>query len=213
MIMLKRNGEPRERPQPRELNRGEREAFNEAYEAIQDELHALERLKRNLKDMAADAMIFTIPGGPDAGSVIEIPNVPVDRWQICSPLLKLRDNQIFLCERSLQGMKEFAVIERFKSDSPYAQTNGTAEVLMAGDDPVLLVEQYAAGAQRTLRTMASDLAAKAHKIVWQRYASTSPGRVILAIADRCVAAASLNNSEHHKQLAVEPLGRSLAICP
>jgi hypothetical protein len=171
-------------------------------------------LKQNLKDMATDPMIFTIPGGPDAGSVIQIPNVPLDRWQVCPPLLKLRDNQIFLCERSLQGMKEFAVIERFKSDSPYAQANGDAEVLMAGDDPVLLVEQYAAGAQRTLRTMASDLAAKAHKIVWQRYVSTSPGRVILAIADRCVAAGSLKNSENHKQMvSVELSRRSLAICP
>jgi hypothetical protein len=94
-----------------------------------------------------------------------------------------------------------------KIDEPVRHRDG------AGDDPALLVEQYATGAQRTLRMMASDLAAKAHKIVWQRYASTSPGRVILAIADRCVAAASLNNSERHKQLTVEPSRRSLAICP
>jgi len=212
--MFKRNGEPCERLQRRELNRGEREAFNEAYEAIQDELHALERLKQNFKDMAVDPVIFTIPGGPEVGSIIQIQKVPVGRWQICSPLLKLRDSQIFLCERSIQGIKEFAVIERFKSDSPYALANGNAEVLMAGDDPVLLVEQYAAGAQRTLRTMASNLSAQAHKIIWQRYASTSPGRVILAIADRCVAAASFTNSENHKQLAsIEPSRRSLSICP
>lgn len=212
--MLKRNGEPCERPGVLNLNRGETEAFNEAYEAIQDEIHGLERLKQNVKDMAADPTIFTIPDGPEAGSVIHIPNVPVDRWQVCSSLLKLRESQIFLCERSLQGVKEFAVIERFKTDSPYAQANGNAEVLMAGGDPVLLVEQYAAGAQRTLRTMASNLAAKAHKIVWQRYASTSPSRVILAIADRCVAAASLDASESHKQFAsVEHPARTAGIRP
>jgi hypothetical protein len=196
------------------LSRGEKEAFNEAYEAIQDELHALERLKQNVKDMAADPVVFTIPGGPEAGSIIHIQNVPIDRWQVCSPLLKLRESEIFLCERSIERTKEFAVIERFKGDSPYAQANTNAEVLMAGDDPVLLVEQYAAGAQRTLRTMASNLTAKAHKIVWQRYASTSPAASSWRLPTAASPLLHFNNSDNHKHLAsVEPSRHSLAICP
>ena len=101
--------------------------------------------------------IFAVPGGhPEAGSFVQIQNVPIDRWQICSTLLKLRHSQIFLCERSVQGAKEFAVIERFRSDSAYAQAKGDTEVLSAGADPVLLVEEYAASAEHTLRGMASN---------------------------------------------------------
>lgn len=203
--MLKRNGEPREqighgKLNRGELNRGERDAYNEAFEAIQDEVAALERIKQNVKDLAADPVIFTIPGGPESGPVIHIQNVPIDCWQICSSLLKYGPSQIFLCERSLQGIKEFAVIEKFRSDSPYAQANGDAEVLLTANDPVLLVEEYAANAQQTLRSMASNLVGRAHQIVWQRYASTSPARVIQAISERCAEAASLEEKQREREV-------------
>ena len=194
--MLKRSGEPSGNGTPNTLNRGEQNAYDEAFEVIRQELEALERIKGAIKALIEDPSVFTIAGGsPEVGSVIQIQNVPIDRWQICSPLLKLRNSQIFLCERSLQGAKEFAVIERFRSDSPYARANGEAEVLRAGDDPVLLVEEYAASAEHTLRGMASNLVARAHKIVWARYASTSPARVVQAISKKCTQAVSLEENE------------------
>jgi hypothetical protein len=190
--MLKRNGESRENGASGTLNRGEKDSYNEAFEEIRQELEALERIKSAVKAMSKDPVAFTIPGGgPETGSFVQIHNVPIDRWQICSTLLKLRHSQIFLCERSVQGAKEFAVIERFRSDSAYAQANGDAEVLSAGTDPVLLVEEYAASAEHTLRGMASNLVARAHKIVWARYASTSPARVVQAISEKCAQAVSL----------------------
>jgi hypothetical protein len=105
--------------------------------------------------------------------------------------LKLRNSQIFLCERSVEGAKEFAVIERFRRNSAYAETNGEAEVLLSGTDAMLLLEEYAASAEHTLRAMGSNLVAKAHKIVWARFASTSPARVVQAISEKCAQAASL----------------------
>ena len=117
--MLKRNGESRENEAFGTLNRGEKDAYNEAFEEIRQELEALERIKSAVKAMSEDPASLTMPGGgPEAGSFVHIQNVPIDRWQICSTLLKLRHSQIFLCERSVQGAKEFAVIERFRSDSP-----------------------------------------------------------------------------------------------
>lgn len=190
--MLKRYGEPREKGASGTLNRGEKDAYNEAFEEIRQELEALERIKNAVKAMSDGPVSLTVPdGGPEAGSLLHIQNLPIDRWQICSTLLKLRHSQIFLCERSGQGAKEFAVIERFRSDSAYAQANGDAEVLSAGTDPVLLVEEYAASAEHTLRGMASNLVAKAHKIVWARYASTSPAGVVQAIFEKCAQAVSL----------------------
>ena len=194
--MLKRNGESRENGAFGVLNRGEKDAYNEAFEEIRQELEALEHIKSAVKAMSDDPVILTMPGdAPEAGSFVHIEKVPIDRWQICSTLLKLRHSQIFLCERSVQGTKEYAVIERFRSDSAYAKANAEAEVLSAGTDPVLLVEEYAVSAEHTLRGMASNLVAKAHKIVWARYASTSPARVVKAISEKCAQAVSLKEPE------------------
>ncbi len=194
--MLKRNGEPRTNGTHDTLNRGEQDAYNEAFDEIRQELEALERIKSAVQALTKNPSVFAVPGGgPEVGAVIQIQNIPIDRWQICSTLLKLRNSQIFLCERCLHDAKEFAVIERFRSDSPYARANGDAEVLRAGDDPMLLVEEYAASAEHTLRGMASNLVARAHKIVWARYASTSPARVVQAISEKCTQAVSLEENE------------------
>jgi hypothetical protein len=202
--MLKRNGEPCQPSAPGKLNRGEVDAYNEAFEAIQDELAALERLKSNVKEMANDATIFTIPSGPESGSVIHVEDVPIERWQVRSRLLKFGNSETYLCERSARGLKEFAVVEKFPSDSPYARANGDAEVLLLGDDPVTLVEQYAASAQQTLRSMANNLIAQAQRIVWRRYASTSPARVIQAISDRCAEAISSGQKDSNKHSLPRP---------
>src|SRR5947208_3734351 len=194
--MLKRNGEPSANGTHDTLNRGEQDAYNEAFDEIRQELEALERIKSAVQALTKDPSVFAVPGGgPEVGSIIQIQNIPIDRWQICSTLLKLRNSQIFLCERCLHDAKEFVVIERFRSDSPYARANGDAEVLGAGDDPVLLVEEYAASAEHTLRGMASNLVSRAHKLVWARYASTSPARVVRAISEKCTQAVSLEENE------------------
>jgi hypothetical protein len=202
--MLKRNGErtrPDQHLQKVELNRGELDTYNEAFEAIEGEFEALRHVKESVKGLLEDPVIFTIPGGPDSDGLVEIPNVPTDRWRIWSSLLKFRNSQIFLCDRAIKGAKEFAVIERFNADSPYAQANGAAEVLLVGDDPVLLVQEYAARAEHTLQFMASNLVAKAHRIVWARYASTSPVRVISVISEQCAQAASLDEAKGEKEVA------------
>lgn len=201
--MLKRNGERTvvvPLPVQQELTRGEQDAYNEAIDAIEGELEALEHVKQSVKGLLEDPVIFTIPGGPDADGIIEIPNTPVDRWRICSSLLKFHNSQVFLCDRKLQGQtKEFAVIEQFNRESPYAKAVGEAEVLFAGDDPVLLVQEYAARAEHSLQFMASNLVSKAHRIVWARYASTSPARVVSVISARCAEAASLSADEQHAE--------------
>jgi hypothetical protein len=207
--MLKRNGQrsahAKSLVKADHLTRGELDAYSEAIEAIEGELEELQHVKDSVKGLLDDPVIFTIPGGPDSDGIIEIPNVPADRWRISSSLLKLRNSQIFLCDRKIQGAKEFAIIERFNADSPYAQANREAEVLLVGDDPVLLVQDYAARAEHTLQFMASNLVSKAHRIVWARYASTSPARVISVIFAQCAEAASMGNgvgetAEHSGQV-------------
>ncbi len=199
--MLKRNGEHTvvvPPPVQQKLTRGEQDAYNEAIEAIEGELGVLEHVKQSVAGLLEDPVIFTIPAGPEADGIIEITNTPTDRWRICSSLLKFQNSQVFLCDRKLQGLtKGFAVIERFNRGSPYSKATGEAEVLLTGDDPVLLVQEYAARAEHSLQFMASNLVSKAHRIVWARYASTSPARVVSVVSARCAEAASLNTTEQH----------------
>jgi hypothetical protein len=197
--MLTRNGEPIEHSERNELTRGEIDSFNEAYDLIREELVSLQRVKENVRDLAKNAATFAIPQGATVAGIVEIPNVPADRWQIRSALLKLNNSEILLCDRTVGGQQEFAVVQRFHAASPYAQANGNAEVLLAGRDPVFLVEAYAEGAQHTLRAMANNLLAKAHRTVWERFANTSPVRVIRAISEKCAQAASLNQDAEQTQ--------------
>jgi|SRR5579872_3066203 len=134
-----------------------------------------------------------------AESVIEILNVPVDRWQLRSTLLQFGNSQVLLCDRTISGAKEFTIIERFKPNSPYAQANGNARVLLMAPPPVLLVQQYAEDAQKTLNLMATDLLAKGYRIVWERFANTSLVRVLKAISEKCLEAISLDQCTHKCQ--------------
>jgi hypothetical protein len=184
------------------LTRGEIDSFNEAYGVIQEELASLQRIKECVRDLARNAGAFAVPQGATMDGIIEIPNEPVDRWQIRSALLKLNNSEILLCDRTVGGQREFSVIQRFHAASPYAQANGNAEVLLAGRDPVFLVQAYAEGAQHTLSAMANNLVAKAHRTVWERFANTSPVRVIRAISEKCARAASLDEGNNQGQAAV-----------
>jgi hypothetical protein len=93
---------------------------------------------------------------------------------------------------------EFAVLQTHPTSSSYAQANGDTELLMAGRDAVALVQDYAVAAQHTLQLIAGNLVAKAHKVVWARFANTSPVRVINAIAEECGQAASVSAPEQRQ---------------
>jgi hypothetical protein len=47
--------------------------------------------------------------------------------------------------------------------------------------------------------MANNLVAKAHRTIWERFANTSPVRVIRAISEKCAQAASLNHDAEQMQ--------------
>lgn len=199
--MLKRNGEPYPHTAAQSLNRGEIDVFNEAFESIKAELEGLQRVRDHVREMMNNPVIFTISKEAAAGAVITTRNVPGDQWEICSTLLNLRNSRVFLCKRAVAGRTEFAVIQAYPSNSPYAQANGDTELLMASSDAVALVQDYALAAQHTLHLIAGNLIAKAHKIVWARFANTSPVRVINAISAECAQAASVAELDQGQNLS------------
>ena len=111
----------------------------------------------------------------------EINMSPTERWEVRSSLLTLNPGEVLLCQRG----DRFSVIERFPDDSPYAKMNGNAQMLWEGNHAKALAGAFKDDARLTLEFMASNLTAKAQKIVWEQFPDHRPGHVVAAIVERC----------------------------
>jgi hypothetical protein len=151
---------------------GEMESYRAAFRAIASELESATGLREQLKDAS----------GLSDFAEAEIESPQIGRWEIRAKLLTLGKSDILLGQRA-DG--EFAVIERFRPESLYGQHSGGAEILLQGDDPVKLNRDFTANARLTLEFMASNLTAKAQKIVWEQFPDHRPGHVVAAITERC----------------------------
>ncbi len=172
---LKRSGEHRhfyrvagsdERFSESEIN-----AYRAAFSAIAERVDVLRDLTWQLNGSGQ------LPDSCDS----EVNTPQTGLWDVRSALLNLNTGEILLCQ---QG-DEFAVIERFGEASPYRQANGSAQILLRGSDPHQLTEAFKADAKRTLEFMASNLAAKAQRIVWEQFPEQRPGEIVAAISQRC----------------------------
>lgn len=147
------------------------EGYRTAFSAIATQLAIVKELNEQLGHI----------GGHRLRGETQLPHRDIADWAIRAELLKLDRGDVLLCERD----NEFAVIERFPKGSRYAQTNGNAEILLQGNDAKKLLEDFKANAQLTLEFMASNLTAKAQKIVWEQFPDERPGHIVAAISERC----------------------------
>ena len=152
------------------LTEGEIESYRSAFGAIAGEFESLTDLKSQLGKSGS------------APSEKEIETPQIGRWLVRSRLLNLGQSEILLCQRA---DSDFAIVERFRDDSTYAKANGGAEILMQGSRNRQLTEDFKANARHTLEFMASNLTAKAQKIVWEQFPDDRPGHVVAAISERC----------------------------
>ena len=174
----------------REIN-----GYRAASSAIAGQLESIKDFKRQLtrSDQVPESCDFEI-------------NTPeIGRWEVRSALLNLNHGEILLCQRG----NAFAVIERFDEDSPYAQANGSAQILLQGNDGHQLTAEFKANAGLTLEFMASNLTAKAQKIVWEQFPEHRFGRIVETISERCGQAVA--NEEMISQKVTDSIGRSIGV--
>jgi hypothetical protein len=145
--------------------------YRTAFGAIANEYVSLTGLKEQLDK----------PNRVHPSSEKEVCTSEIGVWQVRSTLLNLGQSDILLCQRK----NEFAVIERFRDDSLFAKANGNAEILLDGNDPVNLSNQFKENAQLTFEFMASNMVAKAQKIVWQQNLEEREEKLVEAISQRC----------------------------
>lgn len=215
--MIKRDGGLAKHTVPDFIGRltsAEFDSYNEAFGAIQDEFAALEQIKNEIKELAVNPDVHAIPNSQFLNRSVTTQHSESGdftlNWDIRSRLLKLSHSDVLLCERmTAQGKKQYAVIEHYQDESPYAHANGKAHVLLVHDDVLGAVHDYTARAEHTLRFMASNMVARAQSIVWERFASQNPARVIRAISERCAKAVGNAHNEIQEQILEQRITRRM----
>jgi hypothetical protein len=167
-----RDGEQQEYVVPgdfRHYTETEVKGYRAAFSTIADEFESLTGLKKQLEK----------PASPSPEK--EICTSQLGVWQVRSTLLNLGQSNILLC----QQQNEFAVIERFRDESPYAKANGNAEITLEGNDARQLAAAFNANTKHTLEFMASNQVAMAQKVIWEQFPDHRPGHLVAAISERC----------------------------
>jgi hypothetical protein len=176
---LKRNGESCNYSVPGypfRFPESEIKGYRAAFGAIASEYESLGKLRKQLEKPA------TVVPSPEK----EICTSQLGVWQVRSTLLNLGQSDILLCQKQ----NDFAVIERFRDNVPYAKANGIAEILLERNDPRELAAAFDANARHTLEFMASNQVATAQKIIWGQFQEHRPARLVEAISERCRLAVS-----------------------
>lgn len=173
--MLKRNGRNRENG----FVGPELDSYQEALQTIQPEFDQLKQIKRQFRNFP-QSEAEQHRNSLDGNSAINTGEIT---WQIQTRLLKLPKSEVLLCRRFTGH--EFAIIQRIEEHAAYAKANGAVEILATGTDARRLVSTYSEEVRHTLRFMASNLVAKAQKVVWERFPRHNPAQVVRAISERC----------------------------
>ncbi|MDX1952656.1 MAG: hypothetical protein SFY81_10760 [Verrucomicrobiota bacterium] len=153
------------------LGEKEIESYRAAFGAIAREIELAGRLKFQLNDPANISSFAENELATQQG-----------RWRVHSTLLNLGQSDVLLCER---GFKDFAVVERFRENTPFARAHGQIQVLLEGNNPAALTNEFKGNARHTLEFMVSNAVAKAQKVAWEQFPEHRPGHVMAAISDRC----------------------------
>jgi len=199
--MLKRNGEScqHEVPgYPGRLTTTEFQAYREAFAVVEDQIReyteaasALADVEKRFPEIAAPLMSKFLEPAPSLGAE-ELKNSDL---QVRCTLCKFARSELLLCSRDAENGREFAVIERFDPNSPYAKANCSCEVHLVSNDPRLLLQDYVEQEKQLFRLFRSDLVAQVEEILSQKFPDQDLSRVTKAISARCNAVGSVDQPQ------------------
>jgi len=178
--MLKRNGQSERHSVPHftgRLTDAEHEAYQTAVGFVQAELADLATISKALRDIEKQGMESV----QASGTPTEIVTGKGERWQVRRCLVKLKENEVCLCQRGT----EFAIIERHPEYSAYAQANGAAEITLTGNHERQLLQDFVQSERQALHLLTSDLTAKVSEKLAGQYPDLNCQRVVQAITQRC----------------------------
>ena len=137
----------------RRFNESQREAYDEALRAFADDFRVVETICQRTRAIENNTAVDSAREGQSTALEIE-----GRHWQVRSCLMNLGQSDVLLCENATTGRgSEFAVVERFSEDAPYARAKGQCELLLTGSDSNRLIHDYVECERKTLRLLATDI--------------------------------------------------------
>ena len=198
--MIKRNDRPREAVTPPSLKRmsdTEYAAYFEAFGVIKGDYQALCLIGDKLREVEARARGLGSLDSQAHGGHTELAESAGDRspWEICTSLMRLNNNEVYLCKRACEHGLEYAVIDQAPAASAYAKARGSLEILRTGDNPRQVLRDYLQSERETLQLMASDITANVRLVMAERFPKQDLRRVVNEITRMCKKVARLDFSE------------------
>ena len=185
------------------LNDKQFAAYNAAFQTIEGDLSSVKQVREELNRLEQINLNKPVPKAFDTLTTSE------GEWKAHAQLLKNFRSEIFLC-RQADG-DQWAVIQRFQHNSPYAQAHGETDILLKGNDVRELMTEYMGQMRHTLQFMARNAEVKAQKVVWEQVSDDHPGKVIRAIFERCNAAAESTQAVKQSQVHAVRQSRGIGI--
>ena len=198
--MIKRNGQPRQAVSPPSLKRmsnAEYAAYFEAFGVIKSDYQALCLIGDKLREVEANARGLGPLDSQAQGGHAELPDSVGDRspWEVCASLMRLNNNEVFLCKRVCEHGLEYAVIDQASAASAYAKARGPLDVLRTGDNPRQVLRDYLRSESQTLQLMVNDITSNVRLVVAERFPKQDLRRVVNEITRMCKKVARLGFSE------------------
>src|SRR5450631_2054719 len=101
-------------------------AYHAAVQTIEGDLSGVKRAREELNRLEQVNLDKPVPKAFDTLAT------PEGEWNAHAQLFKSIRSEIFLCRQA--GGDQWAVIQRFQHNSPYAQAHGETDILLKGND-------------------------------------------------------------------------------
>jgi len=136
--MLKRNGEQIQHQVPgytRGFTESELASYNAAFATIERDYKQIESVKSQLERLAKSNWELE----PNPKPFDTLSTADGTEWKAYGILVNLPRSDVLLCRKS---ENEWAVIQQLKTNGPYAETHGKASVLLTGNNPREVANEY-----------------------------------------------------------------------
>jgi hypothetical protein len=172
-------------------------AYFEAFGVIKGDYQALCLIGDKLREVEASARGLGSFDSQAQGGHAELPDSAGGRspWEVCASLMRLNNNEVFLCKRVCEHGLEYAVIDQASIASAYAKARGPLDVLRTGDNPRQVLRDYLRNESETLQLMANDITANVRLVIAERFPKQDLRRVVKEITHMCKKVARLGFSE------------------
>lgn len=215
--MIKRKGHQPKDVKPPALKRmsdTEYAAYFEAFGAIKGDYQALCLIGDKLREVETTAHNIGTLDAQTQDAHMSMPDAVRDKspWEVCTPLMRLNQNEVLLCKRVCEHGLEYAVIDHSPVASAYVRAHGPTDVLRTGDNPRQVLRDFLRSERETLQLMVNDITANVRLVIAERFPKQDLRRVVNEITRMCKTVARLGISESPVELAnVQKQGRGVRV--